>query len=391
MNQDRFRKAFLLVLVIGISVAFVLLLRPFLMTILMAAIFAGLVYPLYTRIVLLLRGWRSPAAALTLLIVVLVFVLPLLGILGVVVNQAIRVTGSIKPVVERFLAEPLYVDQQLQRLPGYEYLEPYRDDIVTRAGDIVNAVGGFLIGSLSNTTRGTVVFVVHFFILLYTMFFFLVDGASMLRRMLSYLPLSEDDNERMKARFLSMTRATVKGTVVIGIIQGTMSGLAFWVVGIPDVAFWTVVMVVLSILPMIGAALVWVPAAIILAATGNVLQAALLVLFCSLIVGSVDNVLRPRLVGRDTKMHDLLILFSTLGGIIVFGPVGFIVGPILAGLFVTCWEIFGTAYRDVIHPETGPMEPEPIVAASDADGAPEPRAADVPAPGSNDTATILRD
>jgi predicted PurR-regulated permease PerM len=147
-----------------------------------------------------------------------------------------------------------------------------------------------------------------------------------------------------------VTRATIKGTIVIGIVQGTMSGIAFWVVGIPDVAFWTVVMIVLSILPLIGAALVWVPAAFILAASGQVMQAVLLVLFCALIVGSVDNVVRPRLVGRDTRMHDLVILFSALGGLIAFGPVGFILGPVLAGLFVTSWEIFAVAYRDVIHP-----------------------------------------
>jgi predicted PurR-regulated permease PerM len=361
MTEDRVRRTFLLALVVAISVAFVALLQSFLITILMAALFSGLAYPLYARLVLALRGRRPPAAALTLLIIVALGIVPLLGLLGIVMNQAIRVTGSITPVVQRFLSEPTYLDQQLERIPGIDRLDPYRDDIVTKAGEMVNAVGGFLIGSLSDTTRGTVSFVFHFFILLYTMFFLLVDGASMLRRVLSYLPLNEDDKQQMKDRFISVTRATIKGTIVIGIIQGALSGIAFWVVGIPDVLFWTAVMIVLSILPLIGAALVWVPAAIILAATGEVMQGLLLAGFCALIVGSVDNILRPRLVGRDTKMHDLVILFSTLGGLIMFGPIGFIVGPVLAGLFVTCWEIFGSAYRDVLHPETGPIELEPIV------------------------------
>ncbi|HSC28237.1 MAG TPA: AI-2E family transporter, partial [Vicinamibacterales bacterium] len=166
--------------------------------------------------------------------------------------------------------------------------------------------------------------------------------------------------EQMKDRFMSVTRATVKGTIVIGAIQGTLAGIAFWVVGIPDALFWTVVMIVLSILPVIGGALVWIPACIILVATGQVLKGLLLAAFCGLIVGSVDNVLRPRLVGRDTKMHDLLILFSTLGGILVFGPVGFIIGPILAGLFVTSWGLFGVAYRDVLE------EPSPAVVVAPA-------------------------
>jgi predicted PurR-regulated permease PerM len=376
MTEHRFRRAFLLALVVGISIAFLWMLRSFLMTILLAATFSGFVYPLYARITAWLRGRRYAASGLTLLIVVLGFILPLIAIFSVVLNQAIRVTGSITPVVERFLTEPTYLDQLLDRVPGREYLDPYRNDIVTRAGDIVNAVGTFLIASLSNTTRGTVSFIFQFFILLYTMFFLLADGPAMLRRILSYLPLTQDDGERMKDRFVSVTRATIKGTVVIGIIQGTMSGVAFWAVGIPDVVFWTVVMIVLSILPLIGAALVWVPAAVILAATGSVLQAVILVLFCSLIVGSVDNVLRPRLVGKDTKMHDLLILFSTLGGLIVFGPVGFILGPVLAGLFITSWEIFGSAYRDVIHPVTEPLDVEleqpqpPPVVESDDEGSP---------------------
>jgi predicted PurR-regulated permease PerM len=111
-----------------------------------------------------------------------------------------------------------------------------------------------------------------------------------------------------------------------------------------------VVMVVMSIIPIIGAAIVWVPAAIILFATGAVTKAILLTLFCGLVVGSIDNLLRPRLVGHDTRMHDLVILFSTLGGLAVFGPLGFILGPVLAGLFVTGWQIFGLAYRDVLDP-----------------------------------------
>jgi len=369
MTEHRFRRLFLLGLVVIISLAFMLLLRSFLMTILLAATFSGLIYPLYTRLTTALGGRRHAASGLTLLIVVLLLVLPLIAVLGVVLNQAMRVTGSITPVVERFLAEPTYLDQQLERIPGIEHIAPYRAEIVMRAGDVVNAVGGFLIGSLSNTTRGTVSFIFHFFILLYTIFFLLVDGPTMLRRILSYLPLTQEDGQLMKDRFVSVTRATIKGTIVIGIIQGVMAGIAFWAVGIPDVVFWTVVMILLSILPLIGAALVWVPAAIILAATGNVLQAVLLVIFCALIVGSVDNVLRPRLVGRDTKMHDLVILFSTLGGLLVFGPVGFIIGPVLAGLFVTVWEIFGTAYRGVLHPLAEPIDvprvPPPAISAAD--------------------------
>jgi predicted PurR-regulated permease PerM len=173
-----------------------------------------------------------------------------------------------------------------------------------------------------------------------------MDGPAMRDAALGHLPFSEDEKRQMKERFMSVTRAAVRGTLVIGIVQGTLAGLAFWVAGIPNTIFWTAVMVVLSILPVIGSAIVWNPACIILIATGQVWTGILLGIFCAVVVGSVDNILRPRLVGRDTRMHDLMILFSTLGGLIAFGPVGFIVGPVLAGLFITSWEIFAMAYED---------------------------------------------
>jgi predicted PurR-regulated permease PerM len=351
MTDDRFRKAFLLALVIAVSAGFLLTIRTFLLTILVAAIFSGLAQPVYSYLRPRVGGSRPLASALTLLLTLVLFVGPLLGIGTIVVNQAIRITTTVGPVVQRLIADPAYFDEQIQRIPLVDYIRPYREQILTRAGDVINTVGTFLVGSLSDATRGTVTFVFHAVLFLYTMFFLLMDGPAMLRAILAHLPLRDSEKEQMKDRFLGMTRATIKGTIVIGIIQGTMSGLAFWAVGIPDALFWGVVMVVLSLLPVVGGALVWVPACIVLAVTGQFLKAALLAGFCSLVVGSVDNVLRPRLVGRDTKMHDLVILFSTLGGIITFGPLGFIVGPILAGLFVTSWEIFAVSFRSALEPD----------------------------------------
>jgi predicted PurR-regulated permease PerM len=345
MNQ-RFRKPFLIVMVVVVSVAFLAMIRSFLMTVLTAAIFSGLAWPLYARVVRLFGGRRALASAATLLLMLVIVFVPLFAILGLVVNEAMTLTNDIRPAVQRLIEEPTYLDQALQGVPWYEQIAPYREQILTSAGDLVNAVGGFLVNSLSSATRGTVTFVLHFFILLYAMFFFLTDGPRMRDAILAHVPLSDDETQQMKDRFMSVTRATVRGTIVIGIVQGVLAGVAFWIAGIPHALFWTVLMVVLSILPLIGSAIVWVPACVILIATGHVLAGVVLAAFCALIVGSVDNVLRPRLVGHDTRMHDLVILFSTLGGIITFGPIGFIVGPILAGLFITSWEIFGLAQTE---------------------------------------------
>jgi predicted PurR-regulated permease PerM len=346
-DNTLYRKAFLLTLVIGVSIVMILVLEEFLMTLIVAAILAGLFRPVFVRAVRLAGGRQLMAAAFTVVFTLFVVIVPLLAIAGLVVSQAAEITTSVRPIVERSINSPSYLEQRLRNLPGYDaYLKPYRTIILERAGEVVNSMGGFLLATLKGTTLSTVSFIVNFFIALYTMFFFLIDGPAMLRSVLEYLPLHADEKELLTQRFLSVTRATIKGTLVIGVIQGTLSGLAFWALGIPNAAFWGVLMVVLSILPLIGGALIWVPAAIILFATGEVTKALVLVAFCGLVVGSVDNILRPRLVGRDTKMHDLVILFSTLGGLVSIGAMGFIIGPVLAGLFVTSWQIFGIAYRD---------------------------------------------
>ena len=345
-HNDRFRKGFLILLVAAISVAFMAMIQGFLMTILLAAIFSGLLHPLYARLVVTFRGRRPLASAATLLLGLVLIGGPLLTIIGLVTNEALQVSDNVSPRVKQLIAEPSALQHLLERVPFYDRIEPYRNQILQKVGELVGSIGGFLVSSLSNTTKGTVAFVFQFFILLYTMFFLLMDGPGMLRTLLKHLPLEDHEQERMLEKFVSVARATLRGTVVIGIIQGALSGLAFWVAGLDGALFWGTIMVVLSVLPVIGGALVWVPAAILLVVTGRWPQAIGLVLFCSIVVGSVDNVLRPRLVGRDTQLHDLMILFSTLGGIAFFGPIGFLVGPILAALFVTSWDIFADAFRD---------------------------------------------
>ncbi len=345
--ETTFRKTFLLLLVAGMTVTLIYILSSFLMTIVVSAVMAGLFRPFYLELAARLRGRTNTAAAITVVLTMLMVFVPIAAIATMVAGQAAGISNNVRPIIEKSINSPTYLDAQLRRLPGYDrYLKPYRAQILTKAGDVVRSTGGFLVGSLQNTTLSTVSFIVNFFIALYAMFFLLIDGPGMLAAILDHLPLRADEKELLKERFLSITRATIKGTLVIGIIQGALTGVAFWVVGIPSVAFWTVIMIVLSIIPIVGGALIWIPACIVLFAMGAVGKAIGLALFCSLIVGSIDNLLRPRLVGRDTKMHDLVILFSTMGGLVAIGPLGFIIGPVLAGLFVTSWQIFGSAYRE---------------------------------------------
>jgi predicted PurR-regulated permease PerM len=348
MNKENFSRTFVILLVVFISLMFVAMIRTFLMTILLAAIFSGISQPLYARLVGLFRGRRALASLATLLVLLVVIVGPLLFFFGVLVTQAVQISQTVGPWIQTQIKEPDKLTELFDSVPALAKLEPYRAQILTKLGQAVGTVGNFLVVGLSATTKGTVTFFFHFFILLYSMFFFLMDGRKLLDRILYYIPLADDDESRMVDKFVSVTRATLKGTLIIGIVQGSLGGIGFAVAGIQGAVFWGTIMTVLSIIPGIGAALVWVPAVVYLVATGHIVSGVVLTLYCGLIVGTADNFLRPRLVGRDVKMHDLMILFGTLGGILLFGIAGFIIGPILAALFVTIWEIYGMVFRDVL-------------------------------------------
>ncbi|MGD1985554.1 MAG: AI-2E family transporter [Desulfobacterales bacterium] len=348
MNKKAINQWVLLLLVLFISALFLSMIRQFLMAIFLAGIFAALSYPLYHRFDRWFGGRRALASFGTIFLIVFVIIIPLGALLGIVTGQAIKVGETVKPWVEQQLSEPDAISNTLKSLPFYDHIEPYRNWILTKAGQLVGHISSFLIDRLRAVTVGTVNFLFMLFIMLYTMFFFLMDGDKLINKILYYLPLEDQDERRMLDKFTSVTRATLKGTAVIGILQGTLAGAAFAVVGIDSAVFWGTVMAVLSFIPGIGTALVWGPAVIILAATGHLAKAIGLGLFCAAVVGSIDNLLRPILVGRDTQMHELMILFGTLGGIIMFGVVGIIIGPIIAALFVTIWDIYGVAFQDVL-------------------------------------------
>ena len=367
MNKEAINKWVLLLLVFFISALFLSMISQFLMAIFLAGIFSALFYPLYRRFEKWFNGRRSLASIATLLLIVFVVVLPLGGLLGIVTAQAIKVGEAVKPWVEQQLTEPDAISNALKSLPFYDRVEPYRNLILQKAGEMVGGLSGFLIDRLSSVTLGTVNFLFMMFIMLYTMFFFLMDGNKLIDKILYYLPLEDHDERRMLNKFTSVTRATLKGTAVIGLLQGVLAGAAFAVVGIQSAVFWGAIMAVLSFIPGIGSALVWGPAVIILAATGHAAKAVGLGVFCAAVVGSIDNFLRPILVGRDTEMHELMILFGTLGGIIMFGVVGVIIGPIIAALFVTVWEIYGVAFKDVL----------PAVADSGTEGEPNNLSAEI--------------
>lgn len=348
MDQERVNRTVILLMTLGITALFLSMIQQFLMAIFLAGLFSALARPLYLRLERAFNGHRHIASSLTLLIMVVMFLVPLATLIALVVAQAIDVSQTVTPFVREYLSQPATLSEYLKHLPFYEQILPHREQIIMKAGEVVSTLSALLVHGLSSVTLGTANLIFLAFVLLYTMYFFQMDGDRLIRRMLYYLPLKSSDEHLMLEKFTSVTRATLKGTLLIGLLQGGLAGTAFYIAGIDNALFWGTVMAVLSIIPSVGSALVWVPAVIILIANGHTGAGVGLGLFCALVVGSLDNLLRPILVGKDTKMHELLIFFGTLGGIFMFGVSGIFIGPLIASLFQTIWEMYGVAYAAVL-------------------------------------------
>lgn len=347
MQQRLVNRTVLILVLLVISAFFLKVVEPFLMSIFLAALFAALFSPLYHRILRVTGDREALASIITVIAVLLFLVVPLALVFGSVLTQALEIAQAARPWVQD-LTEPGALTEQLQKLPFYEQLLPYREFTLDRLNDMTGIISKWVVDVAQAATLGTVSALLTGLIILYTMFFFLIDGDRLLYMVLYYLPLNNEDETRLLSRFVSVTRATLKGTAVIGFLQGALAGAALGFAGISSALFWAVVMMFLSVVPGIGTALVWVPAVIFLAASGQYAAAIAVALFCALVVGAIDNLLRPRLVGNDTQLHELMIFFSTLGGLVLFGFMGFVIGPIIAALFVTVWELYGDEFRDYL-------------------------------------------
>ena len=352
MKRELVHKTTLLSLVFIISALFLTMIHQFLMTIFMAGLFSAMVSPAHSWLSKKLRGRENLASILTVISIVLLVLIPLAALITIIVAQAISVGQSVTPWVQSFIAEPTTVTHFLEKIPFYENILPYRDIIIQKAGELVGTVSSFLIDSLSSFTKLTMNAIFSSIIMLYVMFYFLTMGDILLEKILFFLPLDDHDEQRLLYRFTSVARATIKGSLIIGVMQGTICGLAFAIASIEGPVFWGSVMAVMSVIPAFGTAIIWAPALIILALTGDFTGVIILAVLCGAVAGNLDNIVRPRLVGKDTEMHDLFVLFGTLGGITMFGLLGIIIGPIIAALFITIWEIYGDAFQEYL-PDVG--------------------------------------
>ncbi len=344
MDFKKIQNYTLIALLLGISILFFWMVRPYWYPVFWAAVVAALFHPLYLRFVRRFGGRRSLAAGLTEIIIIVLLVLPLLGIIALIIQQAISVYGDI----ERYLSI-IALRQFITAAKEWPWLSRLLEvidinDVTSRLSAMGSTISKWLYQVVARSGQYTARWLLQLFIMLYTLFYFLRDGDRFLKRLMSLLPLGDRYELLLYRRFVSTAKATLKGTVLIGAIQGLIGGLAFVITGMPAAVFWGMIMVIVAIIPGVGASLILVPTIVIMLILGNWWQAVVLTI-ALVISGLIDNVLRGPLVGKDIQLHPLLIFFATLGGIIAFGVSGVVIGPIITAFLISIWQIYEEKYK----------------------------------------------
>ena len=365
MRPKNIQSGFFLVLLALTTLAFVGLTWAFFEPIVWAAVFAIVFYPMYGHLVAKMKGREGLAAITACLLIVLVIILPIVLVGLAVANEASQLYAR---------AAPNGFD--VARVTGfYERLLPVFSNTLERFGVTASDIQGSLTSAAASAsqvigtravayTQNLLTVSLMFVIMLYLLYFFFKDGQRILDAIVRALPLGDEHERRLMQRFADVARATLKGTLIVGVVQGALGGLAFFALGVEGALFWGVIMALASLIPSVGTALVWVPAAIVLFATDHPIKGIIMVVVGGGVISMVDNFLRPMLVGRDTHVPDYLILITSLGGIALFGLTGLVIGPVVAALFLTVWEMFGEEF-DYVEPVL-----EVVVVTSDGEGSP---------------------
>tara|TARA_B100000676_G_C18031709_1_gene819112 strand:+ start:630 stop:1754 length:1125 start_codon:yes stop_codon:yes gene_type:complete len=334
------RRTFLFTL-IAVSVAFALLLKPFFAPIFWACAIGVIFYPFQKRLLAKWPNRRNLVSLATLILCVVLVVIPVLVVASSFVTEGVSLFQKVQSG-ELNLAD--YVDRIKQAFPWLQSAaERFDIDLEKVKAQTVQAftgAGQFLAKRALAVGQNTFQFFLNLGLMLYLAFFLIRDGDAMVRMLIRALPLGDEREKLLFAKFAEVTRATIKGNLLVAATQGALGGVIFWWLDIPGALLWGVVMAVLSLIPAVGAGLIWLPVSLYLYAVGDMLDATILLLYGIFVIGLVDNILRPILVGRDTKLPDYVVLFSTLGGLAMFGITGFALGPLLAALFVAFWGIF---------------------------------------------------
>ncbi len=351
-EQDKLEKRSFLLMLLLVTVLFLYLLKPFFSAVFWACVIGLIFQPLYRRF---LKSWGNHpnlAALATLAVCLVIGIVPSLFVLGSFFQQGAALYQNLQ---SGDLDLGGYVERIHNAFPAAQHLferfSPGLSSIKDQLSGAAITASRYLAQNAVQLGQGTLQFFVSLGLMLYVAFFILRDGPSLIDLLVRALPLGDEREHLLFTKFAEVTRATVKGNLVVAAVQGTLGGIIFWILDMPGAFLWGVVMTLLSLIPVVGAGLIWGPVAIYLFAIGEVGEGLLLTAFGIGVIGLVDNILRPLLVGRDTKLPDYIVLLSTLGGFALFGMNGFVIGPLLAALFVAFWGIF---MREFNAPQAAP-------------------------------------
>lgn len=340
MRDKLERRSFLLLLVL-VSIAFGFILEPFWGAIFWACAVAVIFAPLQRWVLHKIGDKPNSAALLTLLTLIAIVVIPVILLTSAFVSEGIQFyqrieAGEIDPrqILQRLRDAFPWVDQLLVEF-GVD-----TNNLRERLSQTLMSASQFLAKETFTIGQNTFSFLISLALMLYLTFFLLRDGKTLIQLIIKALPLGDEREKALFNKFAEVTRATVKGNLVVAIVQGALGGIIFWILDIPGPLLWGVVMAFLSLIPAVGAAIIWFPVSLYLYATGDWISATVLLAYGAIVIGLADNLLRPILVGRDTKLPDYVVLFSTIGGIVLFGINGFVIGPLVAALFMATWQIF---------------------------------------------------
>ncbi len=334
---------------IVVSVGAVMLFLPYLSAIFVAALFSVMFHGVYTFFEKKLVSRKMIASTITCILIAIIIVLPIAGVGKMVANE---VSG----VVKYFATEDVNNQQAIvtfaekfkqsttgQTVFAHVEVTDVRESII----QLIKKVGGAMGPIVKKTYDSIVNGAIWIFVMFFSLFYFFIDGRRFVDKIKYLSPLRDKHEDMLIDKFVSMARATLKGTFIIGGIQGILGGIAFLIAGVASPIIWTVIMIFLSIIPALGASLIIIPGGIVMITLGYVWQGIFLIVV-GFAVSTVDNFLRPKFIGGDTKMHSLLVFFSTIGGMSVYGIIGFVIGPIVMALAVAMWEIFATEFKDDI-------------------------------------------
>ncbi|SDZ77021.1 MULTISPECIES: AI-2E family transporter [Acidovorax] len=355
MPPSPFENRVFLILLTLVTLAFGAILWPFHGAVFWGVVLAILFAPLHRK--LLRRMPKSPnlAALATLSLCLVIVILPMTLITVTLVQEATAIYDRLKSGQLNF---GQYLQQILAAMPAWAtgLLERFNlttlGELQQKLSSVAVQASQFFATQALSVGQNTLEFVVGFGVMLYLLFFLLRDGAVLAARISQATPLGTEHKRQLAHKFTTVIRATVKGNIVVAASQGALGGLIFWILGIQAPVLWGVAMAFLSLLPAVGAGLVWGPVALYFLATGAVVQGVVLALYGVGVIGLVDNILRPILVGKDTKMPDYVVLISTLGGMALFGLTGFVIGPAIAALFIASWDLFAPQRSTASPPES---------------------------------------